>query len=210
MSILKMSLAMALVAVALARSTQTRRGMGMSMSMGKGKSPRPGWMGRRVLNLKGTATGHPMIIDSGDGRGPIDNMCFTTDLFDAATDTQIGQGTDCLEIVGVLGGADVVGHAFFEFYDGSVLATKALTSVREANSYLAPFSHVTGAKASGTGDSVTYPAIGTGPATGRTYQATDHFDNVMVSARLSGMVNMAAGVGMVAFDCLFVIDLSPL
>lgn len=154
-----------------------------------------------TLNLKGTGTMYLSLVPDVDGDGADDQaMCFDVDLLDLKTGKQLGYATDCLYNPAADGdGLNLVGTAFFNFWDGGTLVTRGVTTVHpgQKNS-LDRFTHITGAAPSPSGSDI--------------LSGTERYLNASGSVRLSGLVDMSNFTPMVegthiTFDCIFLIKL---
>jgi hypothetical protein len=120
--------------------------------------------------------------------------CFDLDLVDAKTGKVIGQASDCLSSINMVGdGLMLTGTTFF-FFPGGTLVAEGLTTVQPVLHGSADFTHITGAIPSPSGNGVVY--------------GDGKFKNANGPVRLSGAVNLSAlGDGLITFDCVFIIDI---
>jgi hypothetical protein len=150
-----------------------------------------------VLRFVATALADERPIPPIPGTGTDTGLCFDGDLIDLATGRVIGSATDCLaDIEGSPEeGMALVGTTIFNL-PGGTITSRGLTTVQPVLTDPAgtPVTHTTGA----------IPNPGANSIIG----GTGRFANASGSVRLSGAVNLdALGDGIIAFDCVFVIDL---
>ncbi|MEM1325605.1 MAG: hypothetical protein AAGI23_06605 [Bacteroidota bacterium] len=150
--------------------------------------------GFRVVRLVGTAVGEMRPVPDIDGDGQEDmGNCFDLTLVDAYTGKVLGKGTDCLSNVQQVGeGLAIVGTAFFEFDDGTVV-TRGLTSVRPKTHGSPTVTHITGAIPTASSNDI--------------LSGTGQFEGVSGGVRLSGAVDMSKveSNNQITFNCVFVI-----
>ena len=154
-----------------------------------------------VVVLAGTGTAH-----NGDaqfeqfGLEPLGALCFDMDLIDAKTGNVIGSGSDCLSGISPSGtdnGMTLTATTFFHFPGGTLVSRGTVTvqPMLGDRGDSPEFTHITGAVPSPGHDSVVY--------------GDGKFKNAAGPVRLSGAVNLSElnTLGMITFDCLFVIDI---
>ena len=149
-----------------------------------------------VLRLKGT--GNQFTMDVPDIE---DALCFTVDLFDAASGNKLGQATDCLSGITSHGddmGVSLTGTTIFDFGNGHTFTSRGTTTVQPIENGSPGFTHITGAIAT-SGDGI--------------IEGTGVFKNFGATVRLSGAVNLSdfdpgdEDNSSITFDCLFNISL---
>lgn len=179
------------------RDADVNDGCGYNTITGSSCAPRPNAdVDHLVIQFKGTAQAVPTDYDTdGDGVADTTSPCFEAPIFDPATGTQIGLGSDCLEVESNdEGNIRLTGTGFFELADG-MIAVQGLTTVRPV---LQPtrrggieFTHITGANSD----------------SGLLY-GTGRYQGATGAVRLSGQVDMSRldSDGVIHFDCIFIID----
>ena len=150
--------------------------------------------GFRVVRLIGTAVGEMRSVPDIDGDG-IEDMgnCFDLTLVDAYTGKILGTATDCLsEITTVGDGLALVGTAFFNFENGTVV-TRGLTTVQPTTHGSSSMTHITGAIPTSTSNDI--------------LEGTGEFEGLQGGVRLSGAVNLSniQSDNEITFNCVFVI-----
>ena len=121
--------------------------------------------------------------------------CFDVDLIDLSTDEVIGEGTDCLNVVGgnPEDGLQIIGTTIFKFEEGTIVS-RGLTSVQPTTHGSPNVSHITGAVSGKHNDII---------------HSTGAYKGVKGSVRLSGAVDMSRleDDGKITFSCLFILTL---
>jgi len=146
-----------------------------------------------VLQFRGTADSPTQQQVPDPGGGPdLDADCFTIDLVDVNKDKVVGEATDCISVVGVVGsGLQVVETATFDFGGGHTFTAQGLVSLQPTTHGSPDVTHITGSiPQAGQNDII----AGTG-----------RYAGLEASVRLSGAANLAVP-GQITFDCLFVIQ----
>jgi hypothetical protein len=149
-----------------------------------------------VFRMQGSAVSTPAVIPPIDGSGTTKADGFELDLFDPATDEQIGTVLETLaDIRPANGGLAIVGTQVFRLADGE-LTVRGLTSVAPTTHGSPEYTHITGA----------IPRAGEN----NVLSGTGAYEGAIGTVRLSGAVNLAdfESQGRVAFNCLFVVRLS--
>ena len=127
------------------------------------------------------------------------NWCFDAEMQDAVTGRRVGDGVDCLKVVGGDGiGIEVIGTTFFNFDNqrGNIVS-QGMTTVQPVLHGSEGFTHITGAIPQDGDNNV--------------ISGTRTFRNATGPVRLSGAVNMSEFNGnfgdTIFFSCLFILDL---
>ena len=151
-----------------------------------------------VLQFRGTDDSPTQQqVPNPTGPGTIAADCFTIDLVDVNKDKVVGQATDCISVLGVIGdetntGLLVVETATFDFGGGHTFTAQGLVSVQPTTHGSPDVTHITGSiPQAGQNDIIA--------GTGR-YAGLD------ASVRLSGAANLSDFPNAVTFDCLFVVQ----
>ena len=147
-----------------------------------------------VLQMIGTATAQPNVVVP-DPQNLIDGDladCFTVPLIDVSQNRIVGEGTDCISVVGgnPEDGLQVVGTAIFDFGNGHTFTTQGRTTVQPTTHGSPGITHITGA----------IPPVGSNDV----IEGTGRFANFEATSRLSGAVNLGVA-GQITFNCLFVV-----
>ncbi len=147
-----------------------------------------------VLQFRGTDnSATPQEVPDPFNGGTIDAVCFTIDLVDVNKDKVVGEATDCISVVGVVGAAlQVVETATFDFGGGHTFTAQGLVSVQPTTHGSPDVTHITGSiPQAGQNDII----AGTG-----------RYAGLEASVRLSGAADLSAFPAAVTFDCLFVVQ----
>lgn len=150
-----------------------------------------------VLNLLGADVAETgVVVPDPNGWIPDDLAdCFTVPLIDVSQHRVVGEGTDCISVVGgnPVDGLQVVGTTIFDFGNGHSFTTQGLTSVQPTTHGSPGITHITGA----------IPVAGSNDV----IAGTGRFANFAATSRLSGAVDLSAlgSEGKITFDCLFVV-----
>ena len=151
----------------------------------------------------------PDTLGVGDSaNGLLAANCFEADVFDLVSGERLGSAEDCLSEIAMGGGTasgsgvQVVGTTIFDLERGR-LVIQGLTSVQPVNwptlGERFRFTHVTGANS-------TANAVVDGEGI---FANTGDFVGTQARVRLSGQVDLSmASEGRIAFDCIFVVELS--
>lgn len=146
-----------------------------------------------VLQFRGTGQGSTQQVPDPNNLIPDDMAdCFTIDLVDVNKDKVVGEATDCISVIGVVGdGLQVVETATFDFGGGHTFTTQGLVSVQPTTHGSPGVTHITGAiSPAGQNDIIS---------------GTGRYEGLDATVRLSGAADLSAFPAQVTFDCLFVV-----
>ena len=140
-----------------------------------------------VVELRGTATGVTQEIDD------TEMLCFTVDMVELESGEVIGEGTDCLDLASIVGGAGgafaLSNTTFFNFDDYGTIKSQNRTTISPVVEGSPGLTHLTGDL----------------PDADNILSGTDEFEDIEGTARLSGLVDLTNFPTTMTLNCIFVL-----